>query len=328
MLARIVAVLSVMAVLTSSACGSPEDAEETGGDGLTFTDDRGTRIELASAPERLVVQSSMAAALSDLGLADAIVGTFGPLEGPDGGVSSAVAGLDVDRVTDVTGSGEDGDVDLAVAAELEPDLIVASSSVDGELWHLNDAVAAEVKKLAPIAVVTFEGRTLPELLDATERLAEALGADLESGPVTDAHESFDVAAERVRELAETLEDRTVLAGAPADDVLYASSPEAHPDLMYWRDELGLPLVEPTPDQQGDVEPLSWENADTYPADVFLYDDRVGEQGLELLEDRPVFQQIPAAEDEAYVPWTPIAPPSCQAHADLMNRLVEDVRPYL
>ena len=75
-----------------------------------------------------------------------------------------------------------------------------------------------------------------------------------------------------------------------------SNPKISPDLRYWRDELGLPLVTPDKvDEGGYFQSLSWEKADTYPADVFLYDDRVGAAGLKQLDDQPVFQTLDAAK---------------------------------
>jgi iron complex transport system substrate-binding protein len=42
----------------------------------------------------------------------------------------------------------------------------------------------------------------------------------------------------------------------------------------------------------------------------------------------VFQTLEAAKNEAYVPWTSVAPPSYQAYADLMDRLADDLAKYL
>ena len=72
---RLGAALVAVALMTLAACGS----SDTGDDGadsaaFSFTDDLGTKIQLDQMPDRLVVQSSMAAALTDLGLGDKIVG--------------------------------------------------------------------------------------------------------------------------------------------------------------------------------------------------------------------------------------------------------------
>ena len=325
---RVAAALAAAALLTLTACGSSDSSE--GADdsaAFAFTDDLGTKIELDKVPERLVVQSSMAAALTDLGLGDKIVGVFGPLRAD--GDAAQVAGLDIDSVEDVTGGGEYGDVDVEKVVELKPDLIVTSQYLAPALWYLNDDSAADLKKLAPILVVDFDGKTLPELLDGTERAAEALGADLESTDVAATHDAFTAAADRVKQVSTELGDRTILAGSAAQDLFYVSNPEVSPDLSYWKGELGLPLTVPdNPDEGGYFESLSWEKADKYPADIFLYDDRIGSAGMGLLKSEKVFQTLQAAKNEAYVPWTSVAPPSYQAYADLMDRLADDLSAYL
>lgn len=316
------------AMLVLGACGS--DSDDTSGS-WSYTDDLGTKIELDAAPERIVVQSSMGAALSDLGVdEDRIVGYFGPAKLADGSPDPQAEGLDTEGLTDVTGGGEYGDLDLEKLAELKPDLVVTSTYLEPDLWYVNEAAKAKVEKLGtPIMVVSFDGKTLPELLESTEKAAEALGADAGDDDVTEAREEFDAAAAELRTIGEqmTAEKKQIVAGSPAAEIYYVSSPEANADLKYWKDELGLPIVQPDPDEQGYFEPLSWEEADKYPADVFLYDDRVGDAGLQLFQDQPVFQTLAAAKNEAYVPWTSVAPPSYDAYADIFERLAEGLKKF-
>lgn len=323
------AVLASLALLTMAACGSSDSDGGGSSDSaaFSFTDDLGTKIELDSLPDRLVVQSSVAAALTDLGLGDKIVGVFGPLKAD--GDAAQVAGLDIDSVEDVTGGGDYGDVDTEKVVELKPDLIITSQYLSPDLWYVNEESATELKKLAPIMVVDFDGKTLPELLDSTERAAKALGADLDGTDVTASHEAFTAAADRVKQIATELGDRTILAGSYSADLFYVSNPKVSPDLAYWVDELGLPITIPdNPDEGGYFESLSWEKADKYPADIFLYDDRIGEAGLTALKGEKVFSTLDAAKNDAYVPWTSVAPPSYQAYADLMDRLADDLQKYL
>lgn len=323
---RLGAALAATVLLALSACGSSDSGGSRDAAGFSFTDDVGTKIELDEVPDRLVVQSSMAAALTDLGLGDKIVGVFGPLKAE--GDANQVAGLDVDAVTDVTGSGDYGAVDVEKVVALKPDLVVTSQYLAPDLWYLDDDSAAKLKKLAPLLVVDFDGKTLPGMLDATERAAEALGADLDASDVTSAHEAFDAAGERVQKIAARMKGKAILAGSPSTDLFYVSNPKVSQDLSYWKDELGLPITVPDdPDEGGYFQSLSWEKADTYPADVFLYDDRVGSAGLAQLDGQAVFQTLQAAKDKAYVPWSSVAPPSYQAHADLLNRLADDLGPF-
>ncbi|MEJ7634240.1 ABC transporter substrate-binding protein [Aeromicrobium sp.] len=321
---RLMAAASALALMTLAACGSSTPDDSSAGP-WKFKDDLGTSISLDSAPKRLIVQSSMAAALTDLGLGDRIVGTFGPLKNAEGKPDSQVAGLDISAAPDVTGGGEYGSIDLEKAAGLKPDLVVTSAYLESDLWYVNDATAKKLKTLAPILVVSFDGKTLPELLAATERAAEALGADPEAARVQAAHEDFKTAADEVADAGADLDGKKILVGSPAKDVFYVSNPKVSPDLSYWRDELGLPIVAPTkPDAGGYFQTLSWEQADLYPADVLLYDDRVGKAGLGILKKQPVFQTLAAAKAEAYIPWTSVAPPSYRAYADIMDRLAGEL----
>lgn len=324
------AALAAAALVLLAACGSSDSSDDASGSDTAFsyTDDLGTKIQLDKAPERLVVQSSVAAALTDLGLGDKIVGTFGPLKNADGEPDSQVAGLDITKAPDVTGGGEYGSLDLEKVAGLKPDLIVTSVYLDDDLWYLNDEAAADLKKRFDILAISFDGKTLPEMLDGTERAAEALGADLDSTEVKASHTAFTEAADRVKQASVDLGDRTIVAGSAAQDLYYVSNPKVSPDLSYWKDELGLPLTVPdNPDEGGYFESLSWEKADKYPADVFLYDDRIGSAGLDLLSTEKVFETLDAAKNKAYIPWTSVAPPSYQAYADLMNRLADDLAKY-
>jgi iron complex transport system substrate-binding protein len=322
------ALVAAVALLIPAACGSSDSGGDSGDkNAFSFTDDLGTKIKLDEMPDRLVVQSSMAAALTDLGLGDKIVGVFGPLKAD--GDAAQVAGLDVDSVKDVTGGGEYGDVDVEKVAALKPDLVITSQYLAPDLWYLNKSSATAIKKLVPILVVDFDGKTLPELLDGTERAAKALGADLGSDEVTSSHAAFEAAAGRVKATGEKLGDRTILAGSGSTDLFYVSNPKVSPDLSYWVDQLGLPITIPdNPDTGGYFESLSWEKADKYPADIFLYDDRIGTAGLKQLENEKVFGTLAAAKNKAYVPWTSVAPPSYQAYADLMDRLADDLNKYV
>lgn len=322
---RLGTILATLALLTLAACGSSSSDDSAGSGAWTFTDDLGTKLSLDSVPDRLIVQSSMAAALTDLGLGDKIVGTFGPLKNAEGKADSQVAGLDITAAPDLTGGGEYGSIDVEKAVGLKPDLIVTSAYIEGDLWYINDATAKKLDGLAPILVVSFDGKTLPELLDGTERAAKALGADLDVDEVGKAHDDFAAAADRVKAAGADLADKKILVGSPATDMFYVSNPKVSPDLAYWRDELGLPLIVPNnPDEGGYFETLSWENANIYPADVFMYDDRVGEAGLDILADQPVFQALEAAKNKPYIPWTSVAPPSYRAYADIMDRLGEQL----
>ena len=112
---RVAAVVAAL-MLPLAACGSSDDSSDGA---WTYTDDLGTTISLDALPKRIVAQSSVAAALTDLGLGDRIVGVFGPLQDPDGKPDVQAEGLDQSKVEDLTGKGEYGDVDVEKMAELK-----------------------------------------------------------------------------------------------------------------------------------------------------------------------------------------------------------------
>lgn len=324
---RVIAGIVGALILPLAACGSDSDSD---GD-WSFTDDQGTEITLDAMPERLVVQSSLAAALTDLGLGDKIVGTFGPLTNAAGDPDSQVAGLDIESVEDVTGEGDYGDIDGEAVGQLDPDLIITSVYLEPQLWYMSDESAEELGSRFDIAVVSFDGEDLTGMLDNTERLAEALGADLDADEVTQAREDFEAASQTVADLGTQLTEdgATILGASGSVDSLFISNPAVSQDLSYWREELGLPLVVPDIEKETDYfETLSWENADKYSGDIILYDDRIGDEGLALLGQQPVFQLVPGAAANAYVPWTSVYPPSYRAVADVLERLAADLQPYV
>lgn len=319
-LRHVAAGVALALALPLAACGSSSDSSSD--EAWTFTDDLGTEIELDAEPERIVAQSSVAAALTELGLGDKIVGTFGPLENAEGEVDSQAAGLDVDAIEDVTGGGEYGDIDLEALAGLEPDLVVTSSYLEPDLWYMSEDVKTRLDEAFQTLVISFDGKTLPEIFDSTERAALALGADetdFDAG-----RDAFEAAGERLSGIAEDA-NPSILGISGSTDLFYVSNPDVSPDLKYYRDELGLDVVTPdNPDEGGYFESLSWENSDKYDADIAFWDDRIGQAGLDAIKDQPVWSRTTAAENDAYVPWTSVAPPSPQAQADIMETFADDL----
>lgn len=323
------AATAVLAVLPLAACGSDSDDDSASG-GWTYTDGRGETIELDEAPDTIVAQVSMAAALADLGV-DGVVGAFGPRVDPDG-EPDPQAGDVGDDVEDVTG-GAYGDVLTEDIAKLGPDLLVTMTYDGDALWYLNDKPAETLGERYGLVVQSYEDRGLVGILDDTEELAEALGADLDSEEVTQAHEDFEAAADRLRDIGERLGDRQIVAISALPDTFYVSNPEKSNDLKYYRDELGLPIVTPELTAEdsaagGYFAALSLEEADTYAGDIALWDARVGQSGLDLIKGIPTWATTPAAQADAYVRWDSVLPPSYRAQADAMNQIADELEKYL
>lgn len=312
------AVVGALLLLPLAACGSDSDA----GDGNVDQTD-GIDVDLPDGgPQRIVAQTTIAAALTQLGLGDRIVGTFGPLEGPDGGVDSQAQGLDPSTVEDVTGAGDYGDIDEEKVAALDPDLIVTSTYIEGDYWYMSKPIHDSLGKQWDIVVASYDGLDLPGQIEAVQDLAEDLGADLDSDEVTAGKAAFDEASATATALGEqlTAAGKTALAVSGTVDSYYVSNPAVSQDLNYWVETLGLPITVPdNPDAQGYFETLSWEDADKYNADLVLVDDRQGEAGVQALKAQPVFATITAAQNDAYTPWTSVYPPTYQTAADLLTR---------
>lgn len=316
------AVVGALLLLPLAACGSDSGSDSGSGDGNVDQTD-GIDVDLPDGgPERIVAQSTMAAALTQLGLGDRIVGTFGPLEGPDGGVDSQAAGLDPESVEDVTGAGDYGDIDEEKVAALDPDLIVTSSYIEGDYWYMSEPIHDSLGKQWDIVAVSYDGLDLTEQIESVQDLAGELGADLESDEVTAGEAAFEEASATATDLGEqlTAAGKTAIAVSGSVDSYYVSNPAVSADLNYWVETLGLPIVVPdNPDPQGYFETLSWEESDKYNADLALYDDRQGQAGLDALKAQPVFATIAAAQNDAYTPWTSVYPPTYAEAATLLNR---------
>lgn len=317
---------AVTALAILAACGSSSSDDAEGGP-WTHTDDRGTTISLDSTPQRIVAQSSVAAALSDLGLDDRIVGTFGPLKLPDGSVDPQAAGLDLDEITDVTGGGEFGTLDLEKLAELKPDLIVTSIYVKPELWYLNQATVKKVDKLAPILAINFQGLDLVETIESVEKVAAKLGADPDDDDAVEGREAFDAAGKRLAAVGGKLGSKTILPVSATADLLYAADPKQFPDIAYYK-SIGLPFADVKPSKDSYWAELSWEKSDTYDADILLWDNRMGDAGLKSLKAQPVFGTIAGAKNDAYVSWAAVTPPGREAYARIIDTLASDLEAQL
>ena len=317
---RLPVAIAALALLTLSACGSSSDDAES--NAWTFTDDRGTKISLDSTPKRIVAQSSLAAGLKDLGID--VVGTFGPLTLKDGSLDPQAAGLDPDKITDVTAGGEYGSLNLEKLAALDPDLIVTNMYLPPELWYINDATAKKVAKLAPILAVDFKDDSLIESIEDVQRVGAKLGADLDSSEVVQAREDFDAASSRLTDVGGELGDRKILVASATKELLYAADPVRFPDIDYYVDALKLPVIAAESKAGAYWEELSWENADKYDADIVMVDTRDEGAALREFKAQPVFSTIKAAKDEAWVGWEAVAPSSFAAYADVINRLADDL----
>lgn len=311
--------LGALAVVLAG-CGSSDGAGATDGSAAwSFKDGRGTTVKVDHRPKRIVAQGSIAAALQDDGVD--VVGAFGPVKGPDGGVSPQSAGLDLSKVTDVTASGDYGSLDEEKLVGLDPDLVVTNMFVPPELWYINAATEKKIEKLVPTLAIDFQDKGLVDTIESVEKVAVALGGDPDATKAGKA--AFDAASDRLRKVATALGSKQILVTSATTDLLYAGDPAGFPDLRYY-ESLGLKFAAAKAGKDGYWEELSWENSDKYDADIVMWDSRDGDGLLKLLKAQPVFGQITGAKNGAYVPWEAVAPPSYRAYARVMNTLADNL----
>jgi iron complex transport system substrate-binding protein len=326
----VAAAVSLTAISALTACG-PAAPPGKPGAGWSFTDDRGITVTRPELPRQIVAQVSAAAALEDFGVE--VAGTFGPLVRDDGTVEPEAAGLDPAEVTDVTGPGY-GEINLERLATLHPDLVVSGKYAEyAGLWHLVEEHERKVTEFAPTVGVQQSGLSLPEAIGKYERLARALGGDVDSERVRADERAFHAAADRLRGIGERMraEGRSILGIGGTKQEFFVVVPQRNPDLDYYVRELGLPIIAPKhPDEAtgGYFERLSWENADAYEGDVLLWDARAASMRPEEMKRNPVFAATPAAAAGKFVEWDAVAPLSYASYARIMNELADRLESQL
>ncbi|MBB5937479.1 ABC transporter substrate-binding protein [Streptomyces zagrosensis] len=265
----------------------------------TYRDDRGVTAKADKTPKNIVAYSGTAAALHDFGITCA--GVFGPTRQKNGKPDVLAGDLNVDKVTII---GEAwGEFSIEKYAALQPDLLVTNMYAKGDLWFVPEESRKKILDLSPNVVGLTVART--SLLSVVQRyaaLAESLGADLKAKQVTDAKARFEQASETLRQAAKGKRGLKVLATSASADLLYASDPKAYADLTYFKD-LGVEVITPKKvSGEGFFENLSWENADTYDADLILLDNRSQALQPNDLKAKPTWQRLPAVKAGQVVPW--------------------------
>ncbi|WP_019874302.1 ABC transporter substrate-binding protein [Sporichthya polymorpha] len=279
-----------------------------------YTDDLGQLIELEKRPERIVAYSSAAAVLWDLGIE--VVGTLGPVQNADGSALKVAGRIDVSRITD-TGAEE---TDLEKLAALDPDIIVLQRNAEAiDYYPITESQEADARKIAPFVAVWAYGTDAETVVRSYERLAEALGADL-NAPDRQAERTRLVDAQA--NLKSTLEGKSglkVMFVSAYEDQLYVAKTADYPDLKTFQ-ALGMDIVDP-----GGSEPyyeaLSWENANKFPADLIFVDDRSAALQPDVLErDQPTWANLPAVKAGQIGAWNGEAVFSPRGFADAIEEL--------
>ncbi|MEO3743573.1 ABC transporter substrate-binding protein [Plantactinospora sp. B5E13] len=280
--------------------GSGGSGSAPGGGPWSFTDDRGQQVKTDARPQRVVAFTGTAAALHDFGVTDQLVGVFGPTTLPDGRTDVQAGDLDVSRLT-VIGNVW-GEFNIEKYAALRPDLLVTHQYEEGALWYVPDESKDKIAPLAPSVALVASRAPLDTVIGRHAELAAALGADLTAPKVTDAKARFEAAAASIRQAVAEKPGLRVLACSASADLFYASNPGVNSDILYYR-SLGVDVVVPDKlDSLGYFEGLSWENADKYPADLLLLDNRSSTLQPKDLTSKPTWNQLPAVRANQIVGW--------------------------
>ncbi|MGB2567088.1 ABC transporter substrate-binding protein [Micromonospora citrea] len=289
----------------------------------SFTDDRNQKVELKTAPTRVVAFTGVAAALIDFGLDSQIVGVFGETTRADGTLDPQAGALDVDKVT-VLGNVW-GEFNLEKYAGLRPELLVTHMYDPGAFWYVPDESKDKILALAPSVTVTTARVPMTRPIERYADLARSLGADLNAKKVTDAKARFEAATESVRQAVKANPGIRVMAASGSPDLFYVSNPKVSTDLMYFA-ELGVDIVVPTKLSGGDYfESLSWENAGKFAADLILLDNRSTALQPKDLAARPTWQALPAVRAGQVTPWDAVPRFSYAGAAPLLENLATAIR---
>lgn len=296
--------LALLAAGALVACGddptapeevTPGDARTPSAGPWTYTDDVGQTIELDETPIRIAAYGDAAAALWAFGIKPVAIFTWS-----DPTTDPLLAGVDLSQ-TEVVGSTY-GEIDVELLAAARPDLIIATTYAEDDadsMYGFKDKVQlAKIKKIAPVLAVGQVGSAI-DVIATNERLAAALGIDVADGSqVADDRAAFEAASADLTDAA-TTSGLTVLAlHGDADGLYYCKAPD-DPALKYFGD-LGVDFVEVT-GKDYYWQTVSWENADTYSADVLLYSNREAYTPKQLGE-QPVFATLPAYQEGQMHPW--------------------------
>jgi iron complex transport system substrate-binding protein len=290
---------ALLIATTVTACGSDSSAGEGSGGPWEFTDGSGETIELESRPTRIIAHSHAAAALMSFGIRPVGIYADTPIEDDPGLKDLDLEGIEI--------LGETwGEIDVAKAATLNPDLIVADWwPLDKAHSGVEEGVKEESKRIADLApmVGASQGDSAVALIEGYEELARSLGADLDEEDVGAARQRFEDAVAGFEEATAENPDLTALAVSPATDLLYVAVPKHAPELLDFR-RWGLDVTIPdNPDKSFPYwENLSWENADKYQPDLLLIDDRSYPSNLRQAERQPTWDTIEAAAEDSVIPW--------------------------
>ncbi|TDC08083.1 ABC transporter substrate-binding protein [Nonomuraea longispora] len=314
------ATAGLAAALTLAGCGGTETAAREGssapgGRKWSFTDDRGKKLELDKPPARIVAQVGSAAALWDFGVRP--IAVFGPHKLKNGAKDPQVGNVDITKVEGLGNVWDEFNVEKYIS--LQPELLVSSMYVKGVLWYVPEKSKDTIEQVAPTAGVMQTGKSATDVIGTYEELATSLGAGMEGVP--EAKARMEAATEQLAQF----ENLRILLMSGGPDQMWVVNPPEYPDIVHLT-AAGLDVVTPSKvDEGGFFQTLSWENADTYDADVILYDTRTQSLKREEMLKKPTFAKLPAVEAGQFYPWRAEVPFSYHGYAAFLEELVANLK---
>lgn len=298
--------------LSALALATPVAAEP-----WTYNDGAGQTVTLDAAPTRLVVHQDAAAGLIPLGIRP--VGIFADSAVAD---AKALQGLDLTGI-EIVGQAW-SQVDIEKVAALQPDLIIGEWWDRSEAWSGGADLNAVLAQVAPITGVAASD-SIVGMIEDYEALAGSLGADLDDPQIKADKAAFEKARNAFQAAVAAKPDLSALAVYASEDSLYVADPAGAAellDLQAW----GLDLVSPEGvDAAGNnyFETLSWENADKYPVDLIIVDNRSAATMKTALA-QPTWTLNPAAAAGQVADWPAYWVRNSHAFALALNELTAAV----
>ena len=260
----------------------------------SYTDGAGNTVTLDSPPERIVAFSSSAAGLMQFGIEP--VGIFIDESASD----KSYAEFDLEGIEVIRTAYNELRPESILA--LEPDLIVTEWWPAEGTYSGGDEMDPEGQfgRVAPIVGI-YQGDSVLTMIEDYQALAESLGADLDSDAITTQIAAFDAARERFTAATQAKPGLTALAAYASPDELFVAAPDTAAELQDFQ-AWGLDVVAPDVPEGEYWHVLSWENADLYPADLLLIDDRSGDDGRAIVDAQPLADIMPAVAADQIGDW--------------------------
>jgi iron complex transport system substrate-binding protein len=266
-----------------------------------FTDGSGAVVKADKTPTRIIAHAGEAAALMSFGIKPVGIYSDEPVKTDPNLKDLDLSGIEI--------LGEEwGKIDVEKAAGLRPDLIVAdwwpAEKAHSGMEEGVDEKSKKIGELAPVVGIT-QGKSILQLAEGYEDLAESLGADVDAPAIAENKKKFEDAVTRFKDTVAAKPDLSAAAVSPADDLLYVANPEYAPELLDFQ-QWGLKVLNPDSPDPGFPywENVSWENADKYQPDLILFDGRsyTATANAEWGKKQPTWFAIKAAKAGAVVSW--------------------------